>query len=491
MALLKKATLEQAYGKVGILGFSGAGKSFTAAEIAIGICELEKTKQVAFFDTETGSDFLIAKFKKAGIELLNIKSRSFTDLLTTIEECQTNKIKVLIIDSITHVWRDLCESYDEKLKRNGRLQFQDWAIIKKEWHKYTDLFVNSRLHIIVCGRAGFEYDYTFDERGNKDLIKTGVKMKVENEFGFEPSLVLDMERVSANEEEISKLKTRAARQTFKPKEGSQWIHRCHVMKDRFDLINGQSFDYPTFKSFEPHFVALNIGGKHLGINTDRNSEGRFDHQGRPDWQIEQKDKKIALEEIMACLVEKYPSTTAKDKTEKARIIKHVFKTGSWTAVENMNLIDLQNGLETIKRIIDPLISADQIKAIHALYKITEGITDHDVVRAKSAGIVKLLSLKSMKDLTKKQGNEIIDHLKSIEKNKEPQKIDIEVIRNKIKKTWLFEVDALQKPKLLELLNDRMEKPIERILAAEMEEESLSVLDEIFKEQGVYGEGGKS
>ena len=233
-------------------------------------------------------------------------------------------------------------------------------------------------------------------------------------------------------------------------------------------------------------MALNIGGKHLGVNTDRNSESRFDIQGRPDWQLEQRDKKIVLEEIVACLIVKYPSTGAKDKTEKARIIKSVFKTGSWTAVENMTLIDLQNGLETIKRIIDPLISSDQIKAIHALYKITEGITDHDVVRAKAAGIIKLLSLKSMKDLTKKQGNEIIDHLKSIEKNKVAQKPDIEVLREEIKKTWLFEVDALQKPKLLELLNGRLEKPIERIVAAEMEEESLLVLNEILKEQGIYG-----
>lgn len=485
MGLLKTATLEQAYGKVGILGFSGAGKSFTAAEIAIGICEIEKSKKVAFFDTETGSDFLIGKFKNAGIELFNIKSRSFTDLLSTIKECQSENIPALIIDSITHVWRDLCESYDEKLHRNGRLQFQDWATIKKEWHIYTDLFINSKIHIIVCGRAGFEYDYSFDERGNKDLIKTGIKMKVENEFGFEPSLVLDMERVSANEEEISKLKTRAARQTFKPKEGSQWIHRCHVMKDRFDLINGQSFDYPTFKSFEQHFMALNIGGEHLGVNTDRNSESRFDIQGRPDWQLEQRDKKITLEEIMACLIEKYPSTAAKDKAEKARIIKSVFGTGSWTAVENMPLIDLQNGLKTIKRIIDPLVSADQIRAIHALYKSTEGITDHDVVRAKSAGFFKMLNLKSMKDLTNKQGREIIDHLKSIEENKAVQQPNIEVIRKKIKDTWLFEIDALKKPKLLELLNARLDKPIERILAAEMEEKSLLILHEILKEQGVY------
>jgi len=328
MALLKKASLEQAFGKVGILGFAGSGKSFTAANIAVGICHMACLRQVAYFDTETGSDFLIKKFEGENIELLSVKSRSFSDLLSTIKECQANKISVLIIDSITHVWRDLCDSYDKKLNRRGRMQFQDWAVIKKEWATYTEAFINSPVHIIVCGRAGYDYNYEYDEQGNKDLVKTDVKMKVETEFGFEPSLVLDMVRTTRNEEEISKLRSRAAKQTFQPKEGSQWIHRCHVLKDRFDLVNGQSFDYPTFDAFKPHFEALNIGGKHVGYDSTRTSEDRFDNEGRFDWQKKQTEKKILLEEIQSTLLEKYPSTSAADKSEKMKILKEVFKTGS-------------------------------------------------------------------------------------------------------------------------------------------------------------------
>src|SRR4051812_32554365 len=44
-------------------------------------------------------------------------------------------------------------------KKRSRLHFEDWGYLKSEWRKFTDRFVNSQLHIIVCGRAGFEYDY--------------------------------------------------------------------------------------------------------------------------------------------------------------------------------------------------------------------------------------------------------------------------------------------------------------------------------------------
>jgi hypothetical protein len=413
MGLLKEAEMEQAFAKIGILGFAGTGKSFTAGNISLGICKRYEIDRIAFFDTETGSDFLLAKFKANGIKMVRVKSRSFSDLMKTIKECEESGVQILIIDSITHVWRDLVESYDKKLNRGGRLQFQDWNIIKPEWNKYTMAFLNSKIHIIVCGRAGFEYDFVFDDRGNKDLIKTGIKMKVENEFGFEPSLVLDMERYSINKEEIKKLKTRAAKQSYTPKAKQEFEYHCHVLKDRFDLINGETFINPEFEPFEPHFNALNIGGEHVGVDGSRNSEDRFSTNGKQDWQREQTDKKITLEEIQALLVEKYPSRSADDSKQKARIIREVFNTGSWTAVENMPLEKLRSGLERIAVLINPLISTDQMRAIHVLFKEGVDIEDHEMVREQSGAILGIDDLKSMKDLTNEQASKIIKHLKEV------------------------------------------------------------------------------
>lgn len=491
MKLLQDIPLEQAYAKIGIHGFQGSGKTITATSIAIGLCLLEKTDKAAFVDTETGSDFVITSFTDNNIRLLRAKTRAFVDLLTILKECENERIKVLIIDSITHIWRDLHTSYKTR-KGKKYLNMNDWGFLKDEWYKYTDLFINSKIHIVVCGRAGFSYDHIVDDDGKMEIIKTGTKMKAENEFEFEPSLVIEMEAVNSGREEALKIINKKQRLVFKPQAGCKIINRAFILKDRWQVMNGTTIDYPCFDDFLPHIQKLNIGGNHRGIDESRTSEDMFQkNTEETSWQKEAKEREIIIEKIMACLVEKYPSTGAKGKTEKAKIIKSVFRTGSWTKVKSMSLTDLQNGLKSIKRIIDPLITADQIKAIHALYKATEGITNHDVVRAKAAGVVKLLNLKSMKDLTNKQGREIIDHLKSIEENKAVQQPDIEMIRKKIKNTWLFEIDALEKPKFLELLNARLDKPIERIVAVEMEEKSLLILHEIFKERGVYKDRVKS
>lgn len=357
MKLLQKASNTMAFFKAGFLGFPGSGKTYTATLLAIGICKAVKNMTVAYFDTETGSDFLIPKLKDEGIEVYQWKGRAFSDLLAVMKEAEEANVGVLIIDSITHVWRDLCESYDKKLNRRGRLQFQDWALIKGEWKQYTDLFVNSKLHIIVCGRAGYEYDYDFNEDGTKDLVKTDIKMKVETEFGFEPSLVVLMERTSETKEEIkehmgkSDRKSKEAKQTHKPEVGSKWIHRAYVLKDRTDSINGQTFDYPKFEDFAPHFKALNIGGQHMGLDTSRTSEDRFDKDGKPAWKADKDRAAIALEEIKAEIDKYMPGSTAVEKKAKIRLAEHVFGTASGTKIEGMSYMILEQGLKRIRTIL--------------------------------------------------------------------------------------------------------------------------------------------
>ena len=357
MGLLKEATNQMAFFKCGMFGNPGSGKTYTASLLAIGICKAINNEKVAYFDTETGSDFMLPKLRAEGLKPFVLKSRAFTDLVNVIKECQKSNVGVLIIDSITHVWRDLCESYKKKLNRR-KLQFQDWDTVKNEWQKYTDLFVNSGVHIIVCGRAGYEYDYDMNEDGTKDLIKTGTKMKVESEFGFEPSLMIEMERVTPEKDEVAELQEmsnvaekRKKKQLLRPKIGSKWIHRAHVLKDRSDTLNGESFDYPTFENFRPHFEFLNIGGEHFGVDTSRNSQDRFDQDGSTQWKRERTRAQIALEEIKAEIDKVMPSSSANEKKAKINISKHVFGTASGTALEGMEYGMLEKGLARIRTIL--------------------------------------------------------------------------------------------------------------------------------------------
>jgi len=356
MSLLKKAVNQTAYLKAGIMGFAGSGKTLTAALIAMGLAKkIGDGKPVAFFDTETGSDFLIPRFEEAGIELLVAKTRSFADLLTFMKEAES-ACSVGIIDSITHVWGELGSAYQAKLRRRNGLQFQDWAAIKTEWRGFTDLYLNSKMHVILCGRAGFEYDFERDEdTGKKELIKTGTKMKAENEMGYEPSLLLEMERVPGEAQVV-----RGKR--------SGWTHRCYVLKDRTDRMNGKAIDNPTFDSFEPVISFLNVGGEHIGVDTTRSSVDLFQS---PESFAERKRKvEITLELIQDALIEGGIGGTSKDaKLAQVQRLKEAFGTSSWTAITAMRLELLENGLGVLKRALglaaaDPEIDAD--KAVEAM-----------------------------------------------------------------------------------------------------------------------------
>jgi hypothetical protein len=118
----------------------------------------------------------------------------------------------------------------------------------------------------------------------------------------------------------------------------QVTHLATVMKDRANLIDGKQFPDPGFAQFFPHVQSLAIGKEHKGIDTNRTSEDSIpsekhsrDHVGI--------QREIALDEIEALLVERYPSQSASDKQAKASLVKQFFGTTSWTEIEKLMKLD--------------------------------------------------------------------------------------------------------------------------------------------------------
>jgi hypothetical protein len=340
-----------AFAKVGLLGFAGSGKTRTATEIAIGLHKsLNSKKPVVFMDTETGSDFVLPIFKSHNIELLVSKTRAFKDLAEGLKEAPSIS-DILIIDSLSHFWVDIVESYRKK-KGVTRLSFQDWGILKPMWgNDFSTPFVTSALHIIVCGRAGFEYDYFEGEDGKMELYKTGTKMNAEKDFGFEPSLVIEMERVknpeATQEYKSAKTKdqkTKAAKRMMAERE---FIRMATVLKDRSDIMDGKVFYNPTYQDFAPHWESINIGGEHKPLESG-DSTGLFDSKGDNDWSRRKKMSDIALEEIQGELVNKWPGSSVQEKKMKTDFLFWVFDTRSWTAIEGFSLENLNGGLKQIR-----------------------------------------------------------------------------------------------------------------------------------------------
>jgi hypothetical protein len=320
---------DQAYLKAGLLGLQGAGKTMTGAKILIGLHKhlvarkvIDPALPVHFMDSETGSTWLRPLFADAGITLMVDKTRAFPALVRGCKE--VSKLKgLLLIDSITHFWRELCEAY-AKEKNRRKLEFSDWNVIKSRWNEFTDLYVNGAFHCVMCGRQGYEYDMYEDDNGKKKIEKAGVKMKAETETGYEPNLLVLMER--HQELDGSSIKR-------------QW-RTAYILKDRCQDIDGKSFDNPDFADFLPHINRLNLGGDHVGVDTSETSQGTFPRDDN-SWKYERDQCTIMLEEIKGLMVRYYPSQSADDKRAKADLVREFFNTESWTKVELMSLLELR------------------------------------------------------------------------------------------------------------------------------------------------------
>lgn len=345
MGILKPASNRMAFAKVGLYGTAGSGKTRTATEIAIGLHRaIKSTKPVVVFDTEPAFSFVLPIFKRAGIELLVAdESRALADLMKFMDEAE-KVADIAIIDSITHIWRDAQESYLARLnsyrKRDGKkpllaLEFQHWRPIKAAWAEFTDRFLSSKMHVIVCGRSGqvYEYQDKDDGTGKKELISTGTRMATEKELGYEPSLLIEM---------------------IADRDGGKIVNTALVQKDRSDKLNGAEIRMPTYESFRAHFAALNIGGEHFGSMQDRDSQGMFHEADEAGWDKEKRQREIYSEEIQGLLTKRWPGQSAAEKAAKMDALEAVLGTRSWTKVESTHSDKLQAAYHELRHYIASL-----------------------------------------------------------------------------------------------------------------------------------------
>lgn len=353
MSLLQKAKVEQASAKVGIFGRQGSGKTTTSALIAIGLSKTyHKNAPVAFLDTENGSDYLVPIFEAEGVELLVVKSRAFADMKAALREAEKGGCCAYLVDSYTHPWRELTDTFKAKSRRK-KLEFHHMDALKGMWQVWTDQMLNSPLHVLLSGRLGFEWGEEETDEG-RNLIKLGTKMKSESEAGYEPSLLIEMEGLQS---------TDAREKQSRTKKGTI-VHHCYVIKDRWRALNGRTFvfkdinqykagDYKkVFDAFLPHWSKLAIGATQKAVDGSRTSEALFSDEGQNVGQQMQRRREIACEEIEGILAKLWPGQDANSKATKRDLVETLFGTYSWTAVQSKDLLVLENAVALLREFKD-------------------------------------------------------------------------------------------------------------------------------------------
>ena len=316
-----KLTAANSFIKASFGGFAGSGKSRTASEFIIGTYKhLKCDKPILIIDNEKGSRFLIPMFKKAGIETFVKDTVELADVLTAFELLNKGEISFLFIDSLTKVWYKYTRDY--RLKNNKTfMSLQDWGKILPAWQEtFADRFVELEGNCVFTGRGGYTYDMEENDKGKKEFVKSGVKMKMAGETPFEPDLNVWME--------IS--------QEMKNDKPVIWREGL-VMKDRSGLIDGMTFKNPTFKNFEPviQFLLDVPKGEVKGATSTQNIAPS------EEWSDKKRKREIILEEITNSFVKMNFGTAQKDKQIKLLILEKIFQESSWKAIEVMALDALE------------------------------------------------------------------------------------------------------------------------------------------------------
>lgn len=316
--------------KAGFGGFAGAGKSRTAAEFVIGAYkDLGYTKPALIIDNEKGSRFLIPQFRNAGIKALLKETTNLADILTAFDLMRNGEISFIFIDSLTKVYYRYVRDYMEKNNRKF-MELQDWGKILPKWQEtFSDAFVQAQGSIVFTGRGGYSYEKEEDETDERtgkvkkgQFVKSGVKMKLAGETPFEPDMNIWMEQ----KQEVTQ-------------DGLKVWREAQVMKDRSGLIDGKTFENPTYENFAP-FVRYLIDAPAGAVQGESSSENLAPGENYESFERKRK-RDIALEEIQEEIVRMFPGQAKEDKQGKASLVEELFNTRSWTAVENKPLHELE------------------------------------------------------------------------------------------------------------------------------------------------------
>ena len=188
MSSFKKATRTRAKARVGIVGPAGAGKTYSALQMAFGM-----GGKIAVIDTEHGSADLYATLGEYDVAPI---TPPFTvqKYLNLIKEAE-KEYDIIIIDSLSHAWAGTGGLLEEIDKRAGSgNKFAAWRDVTPMHNSLIDAILQSPAHIIATMRSKTEYVIEENDKGKKVPRKIGMAPVQREGMDFEFTLVFDVEQ---------------------------------------------------------------------------------------------------------------------------------------------------------------------------------------------------------------------------------------------------------------------------------------------------------
>jgi len=191
---IERASRKQAKVKISLAGSSGSGKSFSAIQLAYGLCN--DYNKICIIDTENYSASLYSHL--GGFNVINITPPFHPNkYIEAIQLSEQSGMEVIIIDNASHAWSGKGGCLDlhdrEVSKMRVPNSFTAWAAVTPLYQNLIDSVVNSSCHIISTLRSKTEY--MISERNGKSVPqKIGTSPMMRDGYDFEQTLAFDLDQ---------------------------------------------------------------------------------------------------------------------------------------------------------------------------------------------------------------------------------------------------------------------------------------------------------
>jgi len=185
-----EATRNNLYLRCALFGPSGCGKTMTALRIAKGIAE-KMGSRFAVIDTEARSASKYAD--RISFDVENLTDKSIDAYLAAMDECIKAGYKVLVIDSLSHAWRELTEEVD-RISQNStnKNTFTAWGKVAPKQKQLIDAILNFPGHLIATMRSKTEWVVSENRNGKLAPEKMGLAPEQGKGIEYEFDLLIEM-----------------------------------------------------------------------------------------------------------------------------------------------------------------------------------------------------------------------------------------------------------------------------------------------------------
>jgi hypothetical protein len=185
-----QAERSQLYVRCALFGPSGSGKTMTALRMAKGIAG-KMGVPFAVIDTEARSASKYADRYTFIVD--NLEGKTIDHYLASMRAAREAGYKVLVIDSLSHAWRELTEEVDRIAQSSpSKNTFSPWAKVNPKQKRFIDAILNYPGHIIATMRSKTEWVIGEGKNGKTTPEKLGLAPEQGKGIEYEFDLLVEL-----------------------------------------------------------------------------------------------------------------------------------------------------------------------------------------------------------------------------------------------------------------------------------------------------------